>query len=62
LRAAYFQTPLFFCAIVFSSWFGGFGTGIRSTILAMFLLRLYFPQPLSGSGFFPHGHGMFDGL
>lgn len=51
LRAAYFQTPFFFCAIVISSWFGGFGTGICSTLLSMFFLGFYFPQPLYNPGF-----------
>jgi K+-sensing histidine kinase KdpD len=51
LHAAYFQTPFFFCAIVLSSWFGGFGCGICSTLLSMFLLGFFFPQPSYGSGF-----------
>lgn len=51
LHAAYFQTPFFFCAIVLSSWFGGFGSGICSTLLSMFLLRFYFPDPLYNPGF-----------
>jgi signal transduction histidine kinase len=46
LRAAYFQTPLFFCAIVLSSWFGGFGCGICSTLLSIVVLELFFPRPL----------------
>lgn len=53
LRAAYFQTPLFFCAIVFSSWFGGFGPGICSTLLSAFLLSRFFPQPIYNPGFSP---------
>ncbi|HEV7867589.1 MAG TPA: DUF4118 domain-containing protein, partial [Chthoniobacteraceae bacterium] len=50
-HAAYFQTPFFFCAIVLSSWFGGFGSGICSTLLSMFLLRFFFPDPLYNPGF-----------
>jgi C4-dicarboxylate-specific signal transduction histidine kinase len=46
LRAAYFQTPLFFCAIVLSAWYGGFGPGVCSTFLSMLLLR-YFSEPLT---------------
>jgi signal transduction histidine kinase len=51
LRAAYFQTPFFFCAIVLSSWFGGFGTGMCSTLLSVVLLGQFFPQPLYNPGF-----------
>lgn len=43
-HAAYYQTPFFLCAIVLSSWFGGFGSGICSTLLSMFLLRNFFPS------------------
>ncbi len=51
LHAAYFQTPFFFCAVVLSSWFGGFGCGICSTSLSMLLLRFFFPDPLYTPGF-----------
>jgi signal transduction histidine kinase len=51
LRATYFQTPFFFCAIVLSSWFGGLGSGICSTLLSMILLEVFFPQPLYSPGF-----------
>lgn len=51
LRAVYFQTPFFFCAIVLSAWFGGFGSGILATVLSMVLLAFYFPQPLYSPGF-----------
>jgi signal transduction histidine kinase len=43
-HSAYYQTPFFFCAIVLSSWFGGFGSGICSTLLSMLLLRSFFPS------------------
>jgi C4-dicarboxylate-specific signal transduction histidine kinase len=45
LKAVYFQTPLYFCAIVLSAWYGGFGPGICSTMLSMLFLR-YFAEPL----------------
>lgn len=51
LRAVYFQTPFFFCAIVLSGWFGGFGSGFFATVLSMVLLAFYFPQPLYSPGF-----------
>jgi C4-dicarboxylate-specific signal transduction histidine kinase len=54
LRAAYFQTPLFFCAIVLSAWYGGFRPGIFSTVLSMLLLRYFFPDPLYNPGFSPN--------
>jgi len=41
-----FQTPFLFCAIVLSSWFGGFGSGICSTLLSGLLLRFFLPSPL----------------
>jgi C4-dicarboxylate-specific signal transduction histidine kinase len=50
VHASYFQTPLFFCAIVLSSWFGGFGCGICSTLLSILVLELFFPRPLYSPG------------
>ncbi len=52
-HAAYYQTPFFFCAIVLSSWFGGFGSGICSTLLSIFVFDLFFAQPLYSPGFSP---------
>ena len=46
VHASYFQTPFFFCAIVLSSWFGGFGCGICSTLLSILVLEFFFPRPL----------------
>jgi signal transduction histidine kinase len=40
-----FQTPLFFCSIVLSGWFGGFGPGILATVLSMFAIKFYFDSP-----------------
>ena len=51
LHTAYFQTPFFFCAIVLSSWFGGFGSGICSTLLSIVFLKFFFPDPLYNPGF-----------
>jgi signal transduction histidine kinase len=51
LHAAYFQTPFFFCAIVLSSWLGGFGSGICSTVLSILLIEYFFAQPAYSLGF-----------
>jgi signal transduction histidine kinase len=40
-----FQTPLFFCSIVLSGWFGGLGPGILATVLSMFAIKFYFDSP-----------------
>jgi signal transduction histidine kinase len=40
-----FQTPLFFCSIVLSGWFAGFGPGILATVLSMFAIKFYFDSP-----------------
>jgi C4-dicarboxylate-specific signal transduction histidine kinase len=46
LQPTVFPTPLFFAAIVVSTWFGGIGPGIFAVIFATLLLDYYF---ISGS-------------
>jgi PAS domain S-box-containing protein len=41
-----FRTPLFFCAIMLSTWFGGFMPGMVATLLAIPALKYYFVPPL----------------
>jgi PAS domain S-box-containing protein len=41
-----FRTPLFFCAIMLSTWFGGFIPGMVATLLAVPALKYYFVPPL----------------
>src|SRR5438874_13105774 len=47
LRAYFEPTPnsLFFCAIVFSSWFGGLGPGLLSGLLSVGVIDYYFISP-----------------
>lgn len=40
-----FQTPFFVCAIVLSSWIGGFGPGILATVLSIFALEFWLTPP-----------------
>jgi K+-sensing histidine kinase KdpD len=42
LQPTAFPTPLFFAAIVVSTWFGGIGPGIFAVIFATLLLDYYF--------------------
>ncbi len=42
LQPTVFPTPLFFAAIVVSTWFGGIGPGIFAVVLATLLLDYYF--------------------
>ncbi len=42
LQPTVFPTPLFFAAIVVSTWFGGIGPGIFAVIFATLLLDYYF--------------------
>ena len=48
LRATFQPTPnaLFFCAIIFSSWFGGFGPGILAGVLSVLAIKYYCTPPL----------------
>jgi PAS domain S-box-containing protein len=41
-----FRTPLFFSAIMLSTWFGGFIPGIVATLLAVLALKYYYVAPL----------------
>ena len=47
LRAFFQGTPnaLFFCAIILSGWFGGFGPGIFGTVLSILTIKYYFTDP-----------------
>ncbi len=46
-----FQTPFFVCAIVLSSWIGGFGPGILATALSIFALEYWLTLPLFAQQF-----------
>jgi hypothetical protein len=51
LGAAMKYTPsLFFCAVVFSSWFGGFWAGTLASFLSVIALDYYFIPPLHALG------------
>ena len=47
LREWYHGTPnaLFFCAIIFSGWFGGLGPGLVSSVLSILAIKFYFTPP-----------------
>ena len=51
MHAPTFQTPFFVCAIVLSSWFGGFGPGILATILSILALEYWLTLPLFAQRF-----------
>ena len=51
VHAPTFQTPFFVCAIVLSSWFGGFGPGILATILSILALEYWLTLPLFAQRF-----------
>jgi K+-sensing histidine kinase KdpD len=45
----YFQgTPnaIFFCAIILSGWYGGFGPGVFSSLLSVLAIKFYIEPPL----------------
>jgi signal transduction histidine kinase len=46
VHAPTFQTPVFVCAIVLSSWIGGFGPGILATVLSIFAVEYGLTLPL----------------
>lgn len=46
-----FQTPLFVCAIVLSSWVGGAGPGMVATLLSIFSIEYTFTEPRFTFGF-----------
>src|SRR5919198_5686415 len=41
-----FRTPLFFSAIILSTWFGGFIPGMVATLLSVPALKYYYVDPL----------------
>jgi C4-dicarboxylate-specific signal transduction histidine kinase len=43
-----FPTPLFFAAIVISTWYGGGGSGLFAVILSSAILDYYFVPPIQG--------------
>lgn len=51
VNAPSFQTPFFICAIVLSSWIGGFGLGMVATALSIFLVEFTFTEPRFTLGF-----------
>jgi C4-dicarboxylate-specific signal transduction histidine kinase len=48
LKPTVFPTPLFFAAIVISTWFGGTGPGLAAIVLATLVLDVYFVSPVRG--------------
>ena len=46
-----FRTPLFFSAIMLSTWFGGFIPGMVATLLSVLALKYYFVPPLYSLSF-----------
>jgi len=48
LQPTVFPTPLFFGAIVISTWFGGMWPGLFAVVLATLLLDFYFVSPVRG--------------
>jgi C4-dicarboxylate-specific signal transduction histidine kinase len=48
LKPTVFPTPLFFAAIVISTWFGGTGPGLTAIILATLVLDFFFVSPVRG--------------
>jgi len=53
LKESFQGTPnaLFFCAIIFGSWFGGFGPGIVATVLSILAIKFYFTPPFHSFAF-----------
>jgi C4-dicarboxylate-specific signal transduction histidine kinase len=48
LQPTMFPTPLFFAAIVISTWFGGTGPGAIAVLMSTLLLDFYFVSPVQG--------------
>jgi K+-sensing histidine kinase KdpD len=48
LRKVFQPDPaaLFFCAIIFSSWFGGLGPGLLASFLSILTIKYYFSPSL----------------
>ena len=55
LQPTVFPTPLFFAAIVISTWFGGTGPGVFAVLFATVLLDYYFVSPTRGFSMHPAG-------
>jgi signal transduction histidine kinase len=51
VEAPSFQTPFFICAIVLSSWIGGFRPGVVTTLLSIFTVEFFFTEPRYTLGF-----------
>jgi signal transduction histidine kinase len=53
LRVWFQGTPnsLFFCAIIISGWFGGFGPGLLASVLSILAIKYYFTPPLHNLAF-----------
>jgi signal transduction histidine kinase len=47
LKEAFQGTPnaLFFCAMILSGWFGGFGPGLLASVLSILAIKYYFTPP-----------------
>ena len=56
LKEIFQGTPnaLFFCAIILSAWYGGFGPGIVASVLSGLAVKYYLTEPTHSFGF-PHG-------
>ena len=54
LRPAIYTTPLFFVAVVVSSWYGGIGPGIVAVLASTAAINYFFEHPLSRFGFGLH--------
>ena len=48
LKPTVFPTPLFFAAIVISTWYGGTGPGVVAVVLATLVLDFFFVSPARG--------------
>src|SRR5262245_21840524 len=46
-----FRTPLFFCAIMLSTWYGGFIPGMVATLLSVLALSYYSMRPFYSQSF-----------
>jgi len=55
LRETYAGTPnaLFFCAIILSGWYGGFGPGILASLLSVLAIKYYLSPPFHSFAFGP---------
>jgi len=51
LKPTIFPTPLFFAAIVISTWYGGTGPGVVAVALATLVLDFFFVSPTRGFTF-----------